>query len=228
VVDGSYDEAVRRSAEEASERCLVINDTSWPGYEQVPQWVIDGYSTIFFEIDAELSERGEPEIDAIAVQIGVGAFASAAVRHYRRPGIGRAPAIIGVEPRSAACALESARAGRIVSVPGPHTSIMAGLNCDTPSLVAWPSLADGVDLFVAIEDDRTQQAMRELARAGVVAGESGAAGLGGVIDLLDVADSADLRRYAGLTPASTLLTVCTEGATDPVAYKEIVGVAAAG
>src|SRR3712207_4066829 len=59
VVDGTYDEAVARSAEEANEHCLVISDTSWPGYEDVPWWVIEGYSTILWEIDDEMVRRGE-------------------------------------------------------------------------------------------------------------------------------------------------------------------------
>jgi diaminopropionate ammonia-lyase len=35
VVAGGYDDAVRRSARDAGERCLVISDTSWQGYEQM-------------------------------------------------------------------------------------------------------------------------------------------------------------------------------------------------
>src|ERR671918_877626 len=78
VVDGSYDDAVARSAEEASSNCLVISDTSWPGYEAVPMWVIDGYSTVFFEISDELAERDEIGPDLVVVQMGVGALGAAA------------------------------------------------------------------------------------------------------------------------------------------------------
>src|SRR6476660_4315747 len=111
--------------------------------------------------------------------MGVGALAAAVVRHYRRPGVVPQPLIAGVEPVAAACVLESLRAGRIIEVPGPHESIMAGLNCGVPSLVAWPLVSTGIDLAIAVEDEQARQAMRLLASAGVVAGETGAAGVAG-------------------------------------------------
>ena len=76
VVNGTYDDAVARAAEDASERCLVISDTSWPGYEEVPCWVMEGYSTILWEVDDELRRRGEKDPDLVAVQVGVGALAA--------------------------------------------------------------------------------------------------------------------------------------------------------
>jgi diaminopropionate ammonia-lyase len=219
VVDGTYDDAVARSAEEASARCLVISDTSWPGYEDVPRWVIDGYSTIFREIDDELSARGEEPVDFIVVQLGVGALGAAAVRHYRgadRPEV----TMLGVEPDRAACVLRSMEAGEVTTVPGPHDSIMAGLNCGTPSIVAWPWVSSGFDAFVAIADDRAREGMRSLDRAGIEAGETGAAGIGGLVEIL--ADG-DARARLGLGPTSRVLVLCTEGATDPEAYEKIVG-----
>jgi diaminopropionate ammonia-lyase len=81
IVDGTYDDAVARSAQDASERCLVISDTSWPGYEEVPGWVMEGYSTILWEIDDELARRGSAAPDLVAVQFGVGALAAAVVAH---------------------------------------------------------------------------------------------------------------------------------------------------
>jgi len=222
VVDGTYDEAVARSAKEQSERCLVISDTSWPGYETVPGWVIEGYSTIYWEVDEALEALGEPGPDLVVVPIGVGALAAACARHYRRADLDRRPALLGVEPLAAACVLASMRAGRIVSVPGPHNSIMVGLNCDTPSLVAWPDMA-AIDLFVAVEDERARQAMRELAGAGMVAGETGASALAGLEEVLTGPDSATWRQRLGLTPEASALVVCTEGATDEASYRSIVG-----
>jgi diaminopropionate ammonia-lyase len=106
--------------------------------------------------------------------VTVGALAAATVRHFRRPGPSERPRLIGVEPATAACVLVSLRAGRLTAVPGPHESIMAGLNCDSPSYVAWPYLSAGIDGAVAIDDDRARDAMRRLAAIGVVSGESGA------------------------------------------------------
>jgi len=211
VVPGGYDDAVRRSAEQASERCLVISDTSWPGYEEVPAWVIEGYSTIFWELEDQLEQRP----DVVVVQMGVGALAAAAVRHYRRAGLEPRPDLIGVEPMDAACVLASARAGEITTLKGSQHSIMAGLNCGTPSQVAWPLVSEGMDAYLAIPDERAQEAMRLLAAAGVVSGETGAAGVGGVLELL----AASHPRLEG----AVVLVLSTEGATDPVAYERIVG-----
>jgi diaminopropionate ammonia-lyase len=219
VVRGTYDEAVARSAEEADEHCLVISDTSWPGYEGVPRWVIDGYSTILWEVSDELGRRGEDGPTLVVVQIGVGAFAASVTRHFRSPGVSPRPKILGVEPARAACALASAEAGGIVHLPGPHGSIMAGLNCGAPSVVAWPTVSRGIDLFVAIGDDWAREAMRMLAGAGIVSGETGAAGLAG---LLALSQEEGGRRTLGLTEETRVLVFNCEGATDPEAYGRIV------
>jgi diaminopropionate ammonia-lyase len=218
VVRGTYDEAVARSAEEASGRCLVISDTSWPGYEEVPRWVIDGYSTILWEVDDELALRGEEGPTLVVAQIGVGAFAAAVTRHFRSPGVSPRPTILGVEPARAACALASAEAGEPVHLPGPHDSIMAGLNCGTPSVVAWPAVSRGIDVFVEIEDRWSREAMRMLAGAGVVSGETGAAGLAGLLAVAQEGDKGEL----GLTEETRVLVFNCEGATDPGAYRRIL------
>ena len=223
VVDGTYDDAVARAAEDASERCLVISDTSWPGYEEVPRWVMEGYSTILWEVDDELRKHGERDPDLVAVQVGVGALAAAVVQHYRQPDRDPQPRLLSVEPLRAACLLASMEAGEIVSVPGPHDSIMAGLNCGRPSIIAWPIVSAGIDAFVAISDERAREAMRALARAGVVAGETGAAGLAGIIELLTGPENAEHRAKLGVNESTRVLLFVTEGATDPQAYREIVG-----
>lgn len=210
VVDGSYDEAVAQSAALGDDDRLVISDTSWPGYETIPAWVIDGYATIGLEVDEQLRARGIAAPDLVAVQVGVGAFATAVVRHFRPQGA----TIVAVEPTKADCATASIEHGTLVTVPGPHDSIMAGLNCGRASLIAWPVMRSGVDVFVAVEDDAAREAMRLLAVDGIVAGESGAAGLAGLLDRRD---------ELGLDSKMTVLTFSTEGATDPVGYEEIVG-----
>lgn len=210
VVEGSYDEAVEQSAALADDRHLVISDTSWPGYEQIPAWVIDGYATIGLEVDEQLRALGLTAPDVVTTQVGVGAFASAVVRHFRPQGA----TVVAVEPTVADCAIASIEAGEIATVPGPHDSIMAGLNCGSPSLIAWPVLERGVDVFIAVDDELAREAMRLLARDGIVSGESGAAGLAGLLDR---------REQLGLRPDQVVLTISTEGATDPVGYAEIVG-----
>ncbi len=214
--EGGYDDAVRESAAAADDRTVVISDTSWEGYEVVPAWVIDGYSTIFAEIDEQLAEGGLPAPNAVVVPMGVGAFAAAVVSHHRAPG---APptTLVGVEPTDAACILASAQAGDLVTLEGEQRSTMAGLNCGTPSPLAWPRVSGGLDWLVAVDDDQARDAMRALAAAGIVSGESGAATLAG---------AAQLRADTGndvLGLGTTLLLLSTEGATDPVTYREVVG-----
>lgn len=213
VVDGDYDATIARSAEEASERCLVIDDTSWPGYEDVPRWVIEGYGTIFREVAEQM--EGGPTL--AFVPIGVGALGAAAVGFYKRtPGT----LVVGVEPESAACVLASIATGRIVTLSDPQDSIMAGLNCGTPSPIAFPTLDAGLDWCVAVEDRFAEQAMCALADAGIVSGETGAAALAG---LMAVASSDPDRARMALDESASVLLLSTEGATDPESYERIVG-----
>ncbi|MCO5177525.1 MAG: diaminopropionate ammonia-lyase [Thermomicrobiales bacterium] len=221
VFHGTYDEAVSRSAEDADDTHLVISDTSWPGYQDDRPGVIDGYSTILWEVD-DAAERDLASPDLVAVQIGVGALASAVVSHFRRPGASH-PRIVGVEPAHAAGTIASMEAGEIVSVPGPHDSIMAGLNCGEPSMLAWPIMSRGIDQFVSVVDERAREAMRLLAADDIVAGETGAAGLAGLLDLLGGPDADQHRARLGATPDATALIIVTEGATDPAAYQQIIG-----
>jgi diaminopropionate ammonia-lyase len=219
VVDGTYDDAVERSAEEARERGLLISDTSWPGYEHVPTWVIEGYSTMLWEIEDELGRRGERGPDLVVAQVGVGAFAAAVARHFRSSRVSPRPKLVAVEPAAADCLFESMEAGRLVSVPGPHDSIMAGLNCGRPSLVAWPSLSGSIDVLVAVDDEPAREAMRLAAESGIVSGETGAAGLGGLLGLIH---DEEARRTLGVNADTRVLVFNSEGATDPDAYRKVV------
>jgi diaminopropionate ammonia-lyase len=223
VVAGGYDAAVRQSAHDASDTCIVVSDTSWPGYTQIPGWVIDGYSTVFAEVGDQLAEVRGGEPDVVVIPVGVGALAAAAVRHFKADGVTRSTALLGVEPESARCVTESLRAGHLVTLPFPQTSIMAGLNCGTPSHVAWPFLARGMDVMTAVPDGWAMTAMRSLAAAGIVAGETGAAALAG-LHAICATPAAEPARYAlDLGSGSRVLVLCTEGATDPAAWAQIVG-----
>jgi diaminopropionate ammonia-lyase len=230
VVEGTYDDAVERSAAEGGERGLVVSDMAWPGYEQIPSWVIEGYSTMLWEIDDELERRKEAVPDLVVVQIGVGAFAAAVARHFRAPQSSRHPKLLGVEPANAACVLQSVEEGRIVSVPGPHDSIMSGLNCGEPSLVAWPAVSRSIDILIAVDDEPSRKAMRLMAASGIVSGETGAAGLSGLLELLRRGRPGrqheqweEARQALGVSRESRVLLFNTEGATDPEAYKTLTG-----
>ena len=133
-----------------------------------------------------------------------------------------------VEPTSAACVLESVAAGAVSTLDHEQDSIMAGLNCATPSLVAWPIVSQGIDVYLAVPDARVPEAMQLLARDGIVAGETGATGLAGMLALLAEPSLAPAQDELRLGPDTSVLLLCTEGATDPDAYRRLVGDAGLG
>jgi diaminopropionate ammonia-lyase len=192
VVPDSYDAAVAEAASYAVDDRLLIQDSAWPGYEVVPQHIVDGYSTLFREIDVQP--------DLVVVPMGVGSVAQAAVTHYRSGPA--APALLGVEPASASCVTTSLLAGELITVPTGKT-VMAGLNCGTASTLAWPVLRSGLDYAVTVEDDAALQATVDLGAAGISSGPSGAATLAGLRTARD---------RLPLTPETTVLLISTEAA----------------
>jgi diaminopropionate ammonia-lyase len=213
-VAGVYEDAVAAASEAVAEPgAATLSDVSYDASDPVAHWVSDGYSTIF----AEAAEQAGEPLDIVLCQIGVGAFASAAIRfacHQKPPAVA-----IGVEPANAACATASLAAGHPVVIETPGTN-MAGLNCATPSHAAWPVLRDGLAGCVVISDDESRSAMRDLAAEGIVAGDCGAAPLAALRALVRDPACAALARTAGLGADSRVLLVSTEGATDPASYAE--------
>jgi diaminopropionate ammonia-lyase len=224
IVEGTYDDAVERAASSVAPGVILVSDHGWPGFEEVPSWVAEGYETIFLEIERQIADQQIAPPDLVLVQIGVGTLASAVVAHFRAEGRATFPTLVGVEPTGAACALHSIEAGKPVMLhAGADASIMAGLNCGTPSTAAWPALEDGIDAYLEIEDERAREAMRLLAASGVVAGESGAASTGGLLELMKGVATRRVREALEVGPATRVLLISTEGATDPVSYRRIVG-----
>ncbi|MER6127994.1 diaminopropionate ammonia-lyase [Streptomyces sp. NPDC001795] len=211
-VPGPYDEAVRLAAEEAAgPDAVLVQDTAWPGYEQIPGWIVEGYSTLCAEIDEQLAAQGVVEgPDLVAIPVGVGSLAQAVVTHYRSRPSGRAPALLSVEPEAAACVLESLTLGEPVSVTTGDT-IMAGLNCGTPSSIAWPYLYGGLDAAVAIPDADSARAAAHLAVLGVSSGPCGAAALAGLRAVLTGVGAEERRTALGLGPDSVAVLLSTEG-----------------
>lgn len=200
---GSYDDAVAAAATFAAENeALLVQDTAWEGYEEIPKWIVEGYSTLFIESDAQL---GAPP-DLVVVPAGVGSLLQAALDHYRSEESDTA--VISAEPLVAACMGPSLEAGRPVSVETGVT-MMAGLNCGTPSSLAWPSILHGLDAAVAVSEEADLQAAHDLARLGVAAGPCGAAGLAAARVALG---NADRRAHLGIDEHSVVLLIITEGA----------------
>jgi diaminopropionate ammonia-lyase len=221
-VPGTYDDSVRvAAAEAAANGWFVVSDTSWEGYTEVPRAIMQGYRVMADEAvtqwRAASTDRSPPT--HVFIQGGVGGVA-AAVSVQARSAFAPAPMLVVVEPDRAACLLASAELGQRTSVPGDLDTLMAGLACGEPSLLAWQELDRGAAAFMAIPDGAAVATMRLLAQAGVVAGESGVAGLAGC--LLAAADPT-ARESLGLGHDSRVLVFSTEGATDPELYARLVG-----
>jgi diaminopropionate ammonia-lyase len=185
---------------------LLIQDTAWQGYEQIPQWIVEGYATLFDEIDVQLGGR---PVHLVAVPSGVGSLLQAALQHDCDPALQQQPAHLAIEPVTAACVTASLAAGKQVSVDTSAPTIMAGLNCGTISAIAWPVIRDGLDASVAVTDDQARPAMRRLHDLGVTAGPCGGASLAGVCAALG---EADRRAALRIGDHSALVLISTDGA----------------
>jgi diaminopropionate ammonia-lyase len=216
TVPGTYDDAVREAKHQArAHGWFVVSDTSYPGYTEIPRDVMQGYRLM---ADEAADQWSGPPPTHVFVQAGVGG-AAAAVSVQMRGRFTPTPLLIVVEPEHAACLLASARAGKPTTVHGQLETVMAGLACGEPSLLAWQELERAVWAFLAIPDSAAVDAMRCLADAGLAIGESGVAGLAGLrLAAADPAARAALR----LTGDDRILLFGTEGVTDPSIYREIL------
>lgn len=226
-VAGSYDDAVRRAELDARNKgWTLISDTSWPGYEEIPRLIMLGYTRLLDE--AEHQWFPEPPPDIVLVQAGVGGLACAVASWLCKRYGEQRPFIIVCEPSSAACLLESARAGKPVSIPGPFYTIMAGLRCGDASSLAWPTIGAAVDAFVGIDDEQCTSAMRALAQPingdpVIIAGAAGACGLAALLAVLQDEGFRPVREASRVNVKSRVLVINTESATDPELYSRVTG-----
>ena len=222
-IAGSYDEAVEACADEARARgWLLVSDTSHAGGDEAPSRVMHGYAMLVDEIRDALSGAVPTHL---FVQAGVGGLAAAVIGAFRQDCGAESPKGVVVEPTTADCLYQSAVNGKPSPASGDLDTVMACLAAAEVSPLAWQVLARGAFAFMALDDAGATDAMRRAAAptAGdppLVLGESGAASLGG---LIAAAGDAEAREALGLTEASRVLVIGSEGATDPDIYRQIVG-----
>jgi diaminopropionate ammonia-lyase len=217
LLDGSYDEAVAAARATARARGYwycpdTVGNDATEKERAFASDVMAGYGTLFEEFLGQLVRVP----DFLFVQAGVGGLSAAGVSAVRR--VSAQTKVIVVEPEGSAAIARSLAAGSPTAVDDVPT-VMACLRCQSVSAVAWPILLAGVDAVLTVTDDDAATAVRELARAGVIAGASGAAGLSGV--LVACADDA-IRSQLHITSQSRIAVVNTEGATDPASYEAII------
>jgi diaminopropionate ammonia-lyase len=213
LVEGAYEDAVRRASDHAATTgATILSDTSWPGYDEIPRWIMAGYTQIF----EEAYNQWDRPPDVILVQGGVGGLICAAVNWAAwRFGPTR-PRIVSCEPDRAACLLESAAAGAPVALEHELDTIMAGLRCAEVSPAAWPSIRDGVDAFVSVPDELVLETMASLASPpgedpAIQAGPSGACSMAATTALARAPDLKHLRAEFGVDGMTHAFAVVTEG-----------------
>lgn len=230
IVKGTYDEAVQQAGRDAEKNgWQMIEDTSWEGYEDIPTWVMQGYTTIFAEAQEGLAGQGIVKPTHIFVQAGVGALAGAMIGFYRGLFGKEAPISVVVEPARAACVFASAQSddGLPHSFSGALDTIMAGLACGEASPLAWKILRDGADYFARCPDYVAAKGMRIYAvpvadDPFIVSGESGAVTLGILDFIMNTPELHSFREELELGPDSQILLINTEGNTDPEEFRRVV------
>ena len=221
-ISGNYDESVEEAAALAYRNgWLVVSDTSYDGYEEIPRDVMQGYGTIA----AEIVEAHEQRFTHVFLQGGVGGLAAGIASYLWELHGEQRPTFVVVEPVQADCLYQSALAGRAAQASGSVDSVMAGLACGETSPLAWKFLQPSVDFFMTLHDDEAVLAMRRLATGSardipLQAGESAVAGLAALQCLAKAPQQA---AELGLNRESRVLLISTEGATAPGVYAELVG-----
>lgn len=230
ITDFNYDDSVRLARQYAAEHeGIVVQDTSWEGYEDVPLHIMQGYTTIGAEIVEQLKACGDVKPTHVFLQAGVGAMAGAMAGFIADYYKEARPIITIVEPNEADCLYRTALAndGELHIVTGALDSMMAGLCCGEPCSIGWQQLAAYADNFVAMPDKAAALGMRVLGNpvgsdSAVVSGESGAAGLGLAVAALRERELAQLKASLRLDAESVVLCISTEGATDVANYRRIM------
>lgn len=234
ITGGNYDDTVRMVAAEAGKNgWVVVQDTAWEGYEDIPRWIMQGYMTLAVEALEQMREHtqaiGITGPSHLFLQAGVGSFAGAVLGFFAAAMGEACPVTAIAEPDKADCIFRSIKAndGKAHVVSGSMNTIMAGLACGEPSSISWPVLRDYAAAAISCPDFIAANGMRILAAPGngdipVVSGESGALPCGILEYIMRGGGGAPMRKSLGLGSDSTVLLISTEGDTDPDMYNRIV------
>jgi len=230
ITDYNYDDTVRMIAEESEKNgWIMVQDTAWEGYEDIPTWIMQGYGTMAAEALEQLNDLGINKPTHIFVQAGVGSLAGAVQGYFASVFAEERPKTVIVESDQADCLYKSAQAGdgkpRVVG--GDMATIMAGLACGEPNSISWNVLRDYSELFMSCPDWVAAKGMRVLGNplgrdCKVVSGESGAVTTGALSALMQDEQLKTVREALGLNKDSKVLLFSTEGDTDPAKYRSIV------
>ena len=230
ITDMNYDDTVRFASEMADkEGWILVQDTSWPGYEEIPGYIMQGYTTLASEIIYQLADGNNDTPTHIFLQAGVGSFAGAIAGFFFSLYKEECPKIIIVEPDKADCIYRTAIAddGEIHIVTGDMDSMMAGLCCGEPCSLGWSILKGCADCFISCSDEYAAKGMRLLGRpigndAHIISGESGAVTAGVLEAIMMDEELKELKEKLALNSRSRVLLISTEGDTDRENYRKIM------
>lgn len=228
IIEGNYDDAVRLSDEMAKKHgWIVVQDTAWQGYEDIPTWIMQGYGTLIHEAMEQLNSQGVEKPTHVLLQAGVGSFAGT-IQGYLASKFGEdRPITMVMEPDDANCLYKSSLTGKIEIVDGHMPTIMAGLACGEPNTISYEVLRDYSDGYFSCPDYIAAKGMRVLAAPlkgdpQIVSGESGAVGAGLLSMLMEREEYKYIKEELKLDEDSVVLLISTEGDTDPQKYMDIV------
>jgi len=230
ITELNYDDAVRLANRYAEDHNgVLVQDSSWEGYMDIPTWIMQGYATLVDEAVEQIKGLGHERPTHVFLQAGVGSFAGSILGYLVSAFGDNYPVTVVVEPDEAACLFKSMKIadGEPHAVTGDMPTIMAGLACGEPSLVAWGVLRDYADGYLSCPDAVAAKGMRILGNPlkgdpQVISGESGAVGMGVLSLLTQSQDYKDLAEQLKLDKNSKILIISTEGDTDPENYRSIV------
>lgn len=225
VVPGTFDDCVQRCADDAEKNhWQSVSDTTYPGYRELPKYIMLGYRTLFHEMEETLHPLRTPGIDLVILPAGVGGLAAAGTSYYVKRYAERRPTLVCIEPADSDCYLESIRFGCGDPLPtrGKLESMMVGLACGIPSEVAWPVIRDGMNFFLAIPESYPLRAMKAYHREGITSGESGCAGLAALLALTTDDQLKEAKTRLNINSGTRILLINTEGDTDPENYRKII------
>ncbi len=221
-INGNYEAslaACKRDAE--ANDWVIVSDTSWEGYRDIPLQVMAGYSIMSQEI---LQQMGSKWPTHAFLPIGVGGLAAGVVAPLWQSMNKDLCKLISVESDMSACFLESIASKVPTLVEISEETIMAGLSCGEISSLAWDILQPSLSHCLSITDDAVAPLMRFLGleldnNLSIEAGECSTAGLAALL-----AASQDPRLWSDLelNEDSIVLLIGTEGATDQNLYQSIM------
>ena len=220
-VKGNYDNSLNECVKQSEKNnWQIVQDVAWPNYKLVPKLTMAGYSVMMKEISNQITNQ---KISHVILQAGVGGMAAAMVAGIARY-LDHVPKIIIVEPESAACVLESIKAGEIEKISIEKESIMGGMSCGEVSLVPWEILKNSVDYCVTVSDKYISKTIKFLANSQfadekLIGGECSTPG---IISLIGLTNDNAIKNKINLEENSNILLFGCEGDADEELYQKLL------